>query len=92
MLSPAEREELDRQLKDVVDDSVARPSRSECGSPILFVRKADGSHRMCIDYRGLNDISRKDAYPLLRVHDTLDDLKDAKFNPHMEFASWFWQV
>jgi hypothetical protein len=56
------------------------------------VRKADGSHRLCIDYRGLNDVTRKDAYPLLRVDDTLRELKDANFYTHLDLASDFWQV
>jgi hypothetical protein len=63
-LSPAERVELNRQLKDAVEAGLVRPSYSEFGSPIRFVRKADGSLRLCIDYRGLNEVTRKDAYPL----------------------------
>jgi hypothetical protein len=51
-LSPAERAELNRQLKDAVEAGLIRPSYSEFGSLILFVRKADGSLSMCIDYRG----------------------------------------
>jgi hypothetical protein len=91
-LSLAERAELNRQLKDAVDASLIRPSYSEFGSPVLFVRKADGSLRLCIDYRGLNEATRKDAYPLPRVDDTLDELKDAKFHTHLDFACGFRQV
>jgi hypothetical protein len=91
-LSPAERAELNRQLKDAVEAGLIRPSYSEFGSPILFVRKADGSLRLCIDYRGLNAVTRKDAYPLPRVDDTLDELKDANFYTHLDLASGFWQV
>jgi hypothetical protein len=43
-------------------------------------------------YRGLNEVTRKDAYPLPRVDDTLDELKDASFNTHLDLASGFWQV
>jgi hypothetical protein len=71
-LSHAERAELNRQLKDAVEDGMIRPSYSEFGSPILFVRKVDDSPRLCIDYRGLNEVTRKDAYPLPRVDDTLN--------------------
>jgi hypothetical protein len=78
-LSHAERAELNRQLKDAVEAGLVRPSYSEFGSPILFVRKADGSLRLCIDYRDLNEVTRKDAYPLPRVDDTMDELKDANF-------------
>jgi hypothetical protein len=71
-LSPAERAELNRQLKDAVEAGLVRPSYSEFGSPIIFVRKADGSLRLCIDYRGLNEVTRKDAYPLPRVDDKFE--------------------
>jgi hypothetical protein len=69
-----------------------RPIYSEFGSPIIFVRKADGSLRLCIDYCGLNEVTRKDAYPLPRVDDTLDELKDTNFYTHLDLASGFWQV
>jgi hypothetical protein len=91
-LSLAERAELNRQLKDVVEAGLVRPCYSEFGSPILFVRKADGSLRLCIDYRGLNEVTRKDAYPLPRVDDTLDELKDANFYTHLDLAFGFRQV
>jgi hypothetical protein len=90
--APAERAEPNRQLKDAVDDGLIRPNYSEFGSPIPFVRKADGSLRLCIDHRGLNEVTRKDAYPLPRVDDTLDELKDAIFYTHLDLASSFWQV
>jgi hypothetical protein len=81
-LSPPERAELNRQLKDAVEIGLIRPSHYEFGSPSVFVRKVDGSLRLCIDYRGLNEVTRKDAYPLLRVDDyILDRLKDANFSP-----------
>jgi hypothetical protein len=53
------------------------------------VRKGDGSLRLCIDYRGLNEVTRKDAYPLPLVDDTLDELKDANFYTHLDLASGF---
>jgi hypothetical protein len=85
ILSHVERAELNRQLKDVVEASLVRPSYSEFGSRILFVRKADGSLRLCIDYRGLNEVTRKDAYPLPRV----DELEDTNFYTHLDLASGF---
>jgi hypothetical protein len=92
ILSPAERAQLNRQLKDTVEAGLVRPSYSEFGSSVLFVRKAYGSLRLCIDYRGLNEVTRKDAYPLPRVDDTLDELKDANLYTHLDLASGFWQV
>jgi hypothetical protein len=91
-LSPAERAKLHRQLNDAVEAGMIRPSYSEFGSPMLFVRKANGSLRLCIDYRGLNEVTRKDAYPLPRVDDTLDELKDANFYTHLDLAYGFWQI
>jgi hypothetical protein len=91
-LSHAERAELTRQLKHAMDVGLIRPSYCEFGSPILFVRKAHGSLCMCIDYRGLNEVTHKDAYPLPRVDDTLDELKDANFYTHLDLASGFWQI
>jgi hypothetical protein len=58
MLSHAERTKLKRQLKDAMDARLIRPSHSEFDSPILFVRKVYGSLRLCIDYRGLNELTR----------------------------------
>jgi hypothetical protein len=91
-LSLGERAELYRQLKDAIEVGLIRPSYSEFGSPISFLREAYGSLRLCIDYRGLNEVTRKDAYPLPRVHDTLDELKDANFYTHIDLACGFWQV
>jgi hypothetical protein len=75
-----------------MEDGLIRHNHSEFGLPILFVRKAYASLRLCIDYRGLNEVTRKDANPLPRVDDTLDELKDANFYTHLDLASGFWQV
>jgi hypothetical protein len=77
MLSSEERAELNRYIKDAVEVGSTRPAHSEFGSPIIFVRKADGSLRLYIHYRGLNELTHKHAYPLSRVDETLDELKDA---------------
>jgi hypothetical protein len=93
IMSHAERVELNRQLKDAGEAGCFCPSHNEFGSPILFVRKADGSLQLCIDYRGLNHVTRKKAYPLPRVDDTLDILKDATCYTHLvDLAYGFWQV
>jgi hypothetical protein len=89
-LSPCEREGLKRQLKDVVHGGSGRPSCREFGSPILFVRKSYDTLRICIDYRGLHEVTRKNACPLLIIDDTLDELKDANFYKYLHLVSWFW--
>jgi hypothetical protein len=91
-LSHAERVELNLHLKDRVEVGLIRPSHSEFGSLIFFVRNDDGWLRLCIDYGLLNKVPRKDAYPLPRVDYTLYELKDAHFYTHLDLACCFWQV
>jgi hypothetical protein len=91
-ISRAERDELNRQLKDAVYVVLVRPSRSEFNSPIIFIIKAYGCLRMYPDYRGPSEITRKDAYPLPRVDDTLDEFKDANIYTHLDLAYRYWQV
>jgi hypothetical protein len=73
-LTPAERPEFNRQRKDAVKVGLIRPSHIELGTPILFARKFYGSLPLYIDYRGPNEVTRKDAYLLLRVGNTLDEM------------------
>lgn len=77
-MSPAELEEVKRQLETYVSKGWIRPSASEFGAPVLFARKADGSLRFCIDYRELNAITIKDRYPLPRPDMLFDQLHGAK--------------
>mgnify|MGYP002655008431 CR=1 FL=1 len=91
-LSPAELEELRRQLDDYLERGWIRPSSSPYGAPILFVRKKDGSLRMCIDYRGLNLITRRNAYPLPRIDMLLDQLHGATIFTSLDLWSGYHQV
>jgi hypothetical protein len=67
-----ELEELKKQLKELSDNGYIRPSASPWGSPILFMKKKDGSMRMCIDYQNLNTVLVKNKYPLPKIDDLLD--------------------
>ncbi|GJW76851.1 hypothetical protein Tco_0138533 [Tanacetum coccineum] len=69
-LAPSEMKKLSEQLKELSDKGLIRPSSSPCGAPVLFVKKKDGSFRMCIDYRGLNKLTVKNCYPIpeLRIY------------------------
>ena len=66
-------------LNNMLGKGFIRPSNSPAGAPILFAKKKDGSLRLCVDYRGLNAITRKNRYPLPLVGDLLDRLRSAKF-------------
>ncbi|GKE09453.1 putative reverse transcriptase domain-containing protein, partial [Tanacetum coccineum] len=73
-LAPFELEELSGQLKELQDKGFIRPSSSPWGAPVLFVKKKDGSFRMCIDYRELNKLTVKNRYPLPKIDDLFDQL------------------
>ena len=76
-LAPPEKQELSTQLQGLLDKGFIRPTCSPWGAPILFVKKKDGSHRMCIDYRELNKVIVKNRYPFLRVDDFFEQLQGA---------------
>lgn len=71
-LAPPEMQELYSQLQELLGKGFIRPSSSSWGAPILFVKKKDGSHRMCIDYQELNKLTVKNRYPLPRINDLFD--------------------
>ncbi|GJV02205.1 putative reverse transcriptase domain-containing protein [Tanacetum coccineum] len=73
-LAPSEMKELSEQLQELSDKGFIRPSSSPWGAPVLFVKKKDGSFRMCIDYQELNKLTVKNRYPLPRIDDLFDQL------------------
>ena len=77
-LDPVELKELATQLQELLDKGMIRPSVSPWGAPVLFVKKKDGSLRLCIDYRELNKLTIKNKYLLPRIDDLFDQLKDAR--------------
>ena len=76
-MAPAELKELKVQLQELLDKGFVRPNVSPWGAPVLFVKKKDGTLRMCIDYRQLNKVTVKNKYPLPRIEDLFDQLKGA---------------
>jgi hypothetical protein len=76
----------------MIAKGVIEPSNSPWSSPIVLVTKKDGSTRFCVDYRKLNEVTVKDAYPIPRVDDCLDALAGAKWFSTMDLCSRFWQV
>nr|GFD04100.1 putative reverse transcriptase domain-containing protein [Tanacetum cinerariifolium] len=73
-LAPAEMKELADQLQELSNKGFIKPSSSPLGAPVLFVKKKDGSFRMCIDYRELNKLMVKNHYSLPRIDDLFDQL------------------
>jgi len=77
-MAPAELRELKGQLQDLLDKGFIQPSMSPWGVPILFVKKKDGSLRMCIDYCQLNKVTVKNKYPLPKIDELFDQLQGAR--------------
>jgi hypothetical protein len=84
--------EIKKQLQQLLEQGVIRPSTSPCGSPIIIVPKKDGTWRMCIDYRALNKITLKNQYPLPRIDDLLDQLHHDKYFTKLDLKSGYHQV
>ncbi|KAH0679850.1 hypothetical protein KY284_020935 [Solanum tuberosum] len=91
-MAPAELKELKEQLKDLLDKGFIRPSVSSWGAPVLFVRKKDGSLRMCIDYRQLNKVTIKNKYPLPKIDDLFNQLQGASCFSKIDLRSGYHQL
>ena len=82
-MAPSELKELKLQFKDLLDKDFIQPSVSPWGYLVLFVKKKDGSHRMCIDYRKLNKVTIKNKYLHARIDDLFDQLQGATTLPRL---------
>ncbi|GBG61186.1 hypothetical protein CBR_g19262 [Chara braunii] len=91
-MGPGELEELRRQIDEMIDKGWIKPSESEFAARVLFVPKKGGKLRMCIDYRGLNVITRKNAYPLPRIDDLLDAVGGCKVFSKIDLKSGYHQI
>nr|GEZ14302.1 putative reverse transcriptase domain-containing protein [Tanacetum cinerariifolium] len=91
-LAPSKLKELSEQLKELFEKGFIRPSSSPLGAPVLFVKKKDGSFRMCIDYRELNKLTIKNKYPLPRIDDLFDQLQGSSVYSKIDLRSGYHQL
>ena len=90
--TPTNKNEIDKQIKEMLDNDVVAPSTSPWASPVVLVKKSDGSMRFCVDYRKLNQITKKDSHPLPRITEALDALGGARYFSTIDLRSGYWQV
>ncbi|GKA62190.1 putative reverse transcriptase domain-containing protein [Tanacetum coccineum] len=90
--APSEMKELSDQLKELSNKGFIRPSSSPWGASVLFVKKKDGSFRMCIDYRELNKLTVKNRYPLPRIDDLFDQLQGSSVYSKIDLRSGYHQL
>ncbi|GBM77913.1 Transposon Ty3-I Gag-Pol polyprotein, partial [Araneus ventricosus] len=88
----ARKEEAEHLVKEMVGNGILEESSGPWASPIVLLKKKDGSTRFCVDYRKLNEITKKDSYPLPRIDDTLDALNGSQWFTTLDLKSGYWQV
>jgi hypothetical protein len=91
-MSVEELKELKKQLTELQEAEYIRSNSSPCGAPVLFVQKKDGSQRMCMDYRSLNDVTVKNKYPLPRIEDLFDQMRGARVFSKIDLRSSYHQM
>ena len=86
------REEIRRQVDEMLETGIIEPSESSWSSPVVLVAKPDGTQRFCVDYRALNSVTKRDLYPLPRCDDILGSLAGAQWFSHLDLLRGYWQI
>lgn len=91
-LPPQHQEEVHKLIDEMLNNNIIRPSDSPWSSPVVLVKKKDGKIRLCVDYRKLNEVTKKDSFPLPRIDDLLEALGGSTLFSTLDLASGYWQV
>lgn len=91
-VSMTERQTIQAEVDKMLRKDIIEPSTSPWASPVILVRKKDGTWRFCVDYRHLNKVTTKDVYPLPRIDDALDCLHGAKYFSSIDLRTGYWQI
>ncbi|UYV61247.1 hypothetical protein LAZ67_1004099 [Cordylochernes scorpioides] len=91
-VAPSERRLIQDEVNKMIENHIVKPSESPWSSPVILVRKKDGTWRFCVDYRRLNKITKKDVYPLPRIDNALDSLAGSSYFSTMDLRSGYWQI
>eukprot|EP00731_Ephydatia_muelleri_P003081 Em0001g3081a len=87
-----QRDMVQKMIKGMLEQGIIEPADGSWTSPIVLAKKKDGSFRFCVDYRRVNDVTKKDVHPIPRIDDTLDTLAGAQWFSTIDLASGYWQV
>jgi len=90
--SPDEKRNITQQLKEMLQNGIVRESKSPWEAGIVMAPKKDGDSRFCVDYRPLNELTKKDVYPLPRIDDCLSALGGCTYYSIFDLASGYWQI